>query len=570
MAGVSGLRTVGLGVVVLLAVACGGGSTAARAPATPSTGSPSPSVTAALPASGGRVTVALSQPIAGWNPHSLTGSTASGIAVAEQVYPSVFTLRPDGTGATLDTALVTSARRSPGDPEVVTYTINPDARWSDGVPITATDFRYLWRVSNGRACPSCAVASTAGYADITSISGSDQGRTVSVTFAQPFSDWMSLFGGGYGLLPAHVAARHGSLAKGFAFLNRHPATVSGGPFRVLHAEPTAVSLAPNPRYYGPAPLLHRLDLVVVGSAVRQVADLAADDVDVVSPPATPAVVRALRSDPISDVDVSVKPGLDTETLLLNLHTSVFADRALRLALLTIVDRQRLISGGVAAVAAKTAPVDNRFFGPGQPGYRDDVTSTGLGSGDLKRAQSDLDGAGYRGLTTRLDSPTGHRLPVLVLRYPVGDELAQTEGEAVASDARRLGISIEVAPWNASKDLSSASRSVWDLAIAAAPGGVFPTHSTSQAFITGSADNIGGYSNPQVDRFLRAARVAASPQAETAADDAADLVISQDGYTLPLYRIPVLLAVNRGVRNVVPDVTPQGPAYDAATWGAAAR
>jgi peptide/nickel transport system substrate-binding protein len=338
----------------------------------------------------------------------------------------------------------------------------------------------------------------------------------------------------------------------------------------VHASANAVSLVPNPRYYGPQPRLDRLDLVVVRSAVGQVADLASHQVDVATPPATPAVLRALRSEPIGDATVSLRPGLDTETLFLNLRSPVLSDRALRLALLTSVDRQRLIAGGAAAVAPKTAPIDNRFFAPGQPGYRDDVTATGLGSGDLHRADSDLDGAGYRGMATRLDSPTGHRLPALVLRYPDGDDLAQTEGEAVAADARQIGLTVTVQPTAGRLGTAVGRSGTWDLAIATAPGSVFPTASTSRAFTTGSPDNLGGYSNPQVDRFLRVARVAPSLAAEATADDAADLVISQDGYTLPLYRVPVLLAVNRGLSGVTGNVTPQGPAYDAAGWSGAVR
>ena len=32
-------------------------------------------------------------------------------------------------------------------PETIVYTLNPKAVWSDGVPITAADFKYAWESS---------------------------------------------------------------------------------------------------------------------------------------------------------------------------------------------------------------------------------------------------------------------------------------------------------------------------------------------------------------------------------------------------------------------------------------
>ena len=68
-------------------------------------------------------------------------------------------------------------------PETIVYTLNPRAVWSDGVPITAADFKYAWLEQ--RAVPSNApdsVASVEGYRDIASVTGTNKGRTVTVKF----------------------------------------------------------------------------------------------------------------------------------------------------------------------------------------------------------------------------------------------------------------------------------------------------------------------------------------------------------------------------------------------------
>src|SRR4029450_4367189 len=90
--------------------------------------------------------------------------------------------------------------------------------------ISARDFAYAWRQQNGRDHPANDVASTTGYEDIRSVTGSEGGRTVTVRFARTFSDWRSLF---TDLLPAHVAEpARGGWNDGFA----RGLPVSGGPF----------------------------------------------------------------------------------------------------------------------------------------------------------------------------------------------------------------------------------------------------------------------------------------------------------------------------------------------------
>ena len=108
--------------------------------------------------------------------------------------------------------------------------------WSDGTPITADDFIYNWRVQNSRDCPNCAVATTTGYDQVKSVTGTDSGKTVTVVFTKPFTDWKNLWGSGSPVYPAHIAAQHGDIntpqgnAESFTWFGKNVPTYSGGPF----------------------------------------------------------------------------------------------------------------------------------------------------------------------------------------------------------------------------------------------------------------------------------------------------------------------------------------------------
>ena len=152
---------------------------------------------------------------AGFNPHLLQDDTQFIQTLAGLVLPSAFISGElnadlltkveefDGTGASLgvygsETATTTMASSS--DERVVRtirYHIAPEAQWSDGTPITAADFQFLWNsmVNNpGTVNP-------AGYRAITAVRSSGGGKIAEVDFDSRFADWRQLF---KHLLPSHL------------------------------------------------------------------------------------------------------------------------------------------------------------------------------------------------------------------------------------------------------------------------------------------------------------------------------------------------------------------------------
>ena len=110
---------------------------------------------------------------------------------------------------------MTSASVVKTNPQTIVYQINPKAVWSDGVPISASDFIYNWQAQSGNpkfkdvGGKPFLPAATSGYSQIASVTGSDGGKTVTVVFSKPYGDWQSLFSQATPLLPAHIAQKDG-------------------------------------------------------------------------------------------------------------------------------------------------------------------------------------------------------------------------------------------------------------------------------------------------------------------------------------------------------------------------
>jgi peptide/nickel transport system substrate-binding protein len=100
--------------------------------------------------------------------------------------PVAFHLTPDFK-VVMNEDLLESATQTSENPQTVVYKIKPAAVWSDGTPVSADDFIYLWKNLNGTIRDND-VASTTGYDQVKSVTGSDNGKTVTVVFKTPFAD----------------------------------------------------------------------------------------------------------------------------------------------------------------------------------------------------------------------------------------------------------------------------------------------------------------------------------------------------------------------------------------------
>lgn len=327
-----------LAAVSLLALAA---CTANPPPPVESTDSPKP--TTAVPTKN-TVAVAIDDVGIGFNPHLLADQSPVNSAVSALVLPSPFrpALDPARPGVTLwvpDPSVLVSATAVPPEaPTTITYQLRNEAQWSDGAPIAAEDFRYLWQ----QMITQPGVVDPAGYGLIDDVESSGGGKTVTVTLTAPYPAWRELF---TDLLPSHlVKDTPGGFARGLG----DSIPVSGAQFHIKSVDRgrDEIVLERNDRFWGTPAKADQI-LMRRGGSPAQLADsIRSGDAQVARVHGGAATLGQLSVIPSVRTGTELQPRVLSVTL--NGRVSTLAEPTVRKGLFGLLDPNLLATVGRAA------------------------------------------------------------------------------------------------------------------------------------------------------------------------------------------------------------------------------
>jgi len=560
------LTRAGIGSIVaaVLLAACGPAPSSSLASSTRGSSSHGPALEGIT---GGTVTVSLNQVPTTLNDHTASGDNPSTRLVASAVWPQVFQVGP-GPTPVLDTTVVSSAELVGVNPETVVYQINPHAMWSDGVPISVDDFVYAWQSQRGGAVDidgsADSVASTLGYRDITSVTGSNGGRTVTVVFHTPFGDWASLFDD---LLPAHVGDRVG-WNQGFDSFNPS-VLVAGGPWEVASWQPgIRIVLVRNPHWWGPAPHVDRIVVVAIPSVSGFVSSLQSGSSDIGYPSEFDRSLLAALS---SSAPLETRESLGTTMLQLVFNTrhSPFDNVVVRQGIAHAIDRADLVTSLVQPLESSVWEDNNHLFANTDPQYVDD------GAGYVEPDPVSADRLfSQGGLVADGDGTwTFHGAPVtLTLVWADDDPWSATIEPTLAANLTDAGFDVVAQPFTSSELADSVLPSgAFDLAIVPLESSPYPSttaaYFTSAASVTGPSPDLNwsDFSDPKLDAFFtQAAEQLGSNQADPLYRQL-DQELWTDMPTLPLFAEPELLVQSAWVSGVSDDAGGLGPFFSLESW-----
>ena len=553
-----------IGVLAVLASSCG------------SPGGGSTTVTY-VGVSGGTISFGMTGSPSGCNPNTPSGDTPATLSVLAGVLPSPYVVDANGMPVA-NSDLIASAEPLNLTPLTVVYTLNPKAVWSDGVPITAADFKYAWEQQRGDSAGAATdVVSVAGYRDIESVAGTNGGHTVTVKFKTAFADWQMLFSN---LLPAHVMEKVGwnpSCSSVSPSID-----LSGGPFELSSVSAASIKLVQNPKWWG-TPANSKSIVVHLAASTAQLQSWMLDGTVQVAEPTTVTTsfltaVTGLAG-AASDVDTS-------NTLLqLDMASSLDARLSpdLRTAIALSINRQQLLDQQAGWAVPGLAVADSHIYVEGQPGYKpapsgavstttippttSSTSTTVIGAGgsvNFPLTPVPQQAAAFlaaSGLVKTADSPYYH--------YPFGvpftlhmivdgsDSWAASAAPAIRADLVAAGINTDIQMANSAPAAGEALAGGYaDMALLPVTFSPYPAQTLAwYTTLLGAPGKNGsedwtGYDNTQFEQLVESASQQLNADTAASMYQQADMQLWDQMVALPLYAEPAALAWSRSVGGVV--------------------
>ncbi|MFJ9608166.1 ABC transporter family substrate-binding protein [Kitasatospora sp. NPDC101176] len=488
---------------------------------------------------GGELRLPLYQWISQWNPFQVDGTYGDAVSIMRALEPSLFNTDPSGSFLP-NTDYLLDAKVTSTSPQVITYKLNPKAKWSDGKPLSYLDFKADWQTSNGKD-PAYNISDPSGYEQISAVEQGADPSEVKVTFSEPYADWQNLF---RPLIPAAGIATPDDFNKGW--VDRIP--ITAGALKVGSADKTAqtLTLVPDPAWWGTRAKLDRITFRVMSQSATTQAylnneiDLATAGTATAYGQLKDAKDTVIRSaSPWDEVHISFGGG------------GALADQKVRQALGKALDRSALIKIANNGVPVEFKPLGNHILMPNQAGYQDN--SGEWARFDLAAARKLLDEAGWKDAGS--GQPRTRDGKPLELHWVVNDATPQAQidlATAAAAMWQAAGVKVDLdkVPSN---DFFTKYVNPGKFEIASWRNtDSFPLSKSLPNFRLPVGDNT--FNNPsrlgsqEIDGLLK--KAAGTVDAAEAAKlyNQADAKIWELGHTVELYQRPVVLATRKGLAN----------------------
>ena len=447
--------------------------------------------------------------------------------------------------------------QEPGPPHRLIYKLNSRAIWSDGVPITSSDFRYTWT----EMVTAPGIRNRTGFEQIANVDDSDP-RTAVITFKQPYAAWYNPFGTLQSIYPKHLLEgkdRNAEMKDGF--------TWSGGPWKLDRwIRGQEIRLVPNPNYWDKKPNLDALVYRIITDTGAGLSAYKSGQVSLIQN--VPPEMSLAELQALPDTTVEVTENLAVNTLTLNTQKAPLDEVAVRQALAYATDRDALVrqvngllKPDVKPIQALMTPVNGRWYIEPFARYRR----------DLAQVDRLMRGAGWArgadGTWTR-----GSQRAELELVGPAGNKAVELSQQILQSQWKEAGFDVKVNNVSNSGDL--ARRGAFHVTHG---GGSFTNDDPSRCALLCSRNiptEANGLAGENLSRVADAAHDAAWELVNSEVDDTKRLAALKAAYERTAELVPflptapglsVLVYNSTRLAGIHTNGGPLGPFIDSSDW-----
>jgi peptide/nickel transport system substrate-binding protein len=447
----------------------------------------------------------------------------------------------------------------------VTYTINRNAKWGDGTPITTRDV--------GKH-PASGVADGELYRRILKLDVKDD-KTFTLHMDRLTYDYNAL--DSLNLLPAHIERKNFADPKEYRTRTAFDTDSTNpglyfGPYRVTEKQVgTRIVLEPNPSWWGKKPAFGKVVVQIIENTAAMEANLLSGSIDYIAGELGLSLDQgiALAKRHGEKFDVTFKPGLVYEHLDLNLENPILKDVRVRRALILALDRQAITD----KLFEGRQPVADSFVNPLDWIHSKDTPKYFR---DLARASALLDEAGWakRGADGIRMNERGERLS-LELMTMAGNRTRELVQQVLQSQWREAGIDIRIRNEPArvffgetvtKRKFTGMALFAWLSAPESVPRLMLHSEHITSARNNWSGQNYTSYANPEVDRLLDAIETELDREKRRVLWARLQKIYAEDLPVIPLFFRADPFIVPKWLTGIIPTGHQDPTTYWVENWG----
>jgi peptide/nickel transport system substrate-binding protein len=446
-------------------------------------------------------------------------------------------------------------------PLTARFTYKASAKWSDGKPVTAADFRATWRVFIN---PNNNVISRTGWEDIRTVRGS--GKTVTVVFKKIYADWEALVSGG--VYPAHIIA---GKDMNQTFLNDIP--VSDGPWKFgSWQKGVQITVLKNNAFTaGPKMKFDRLVFRYILDTNARFQALKGGEGQVMEPQPQLQIADFLKD---RRFVVDRKIGFAWEHIDMQFGDKghpALKKRFVRQSIMTGINRTQIAQALYGTIAPGLKPVNSHMFKPFESSYRPNWATYQFSQRGVIRSLRS------HGCTGGPSTPSANNNDIwscpgvgkLSFRFSTttGNQLRALTFEIIQRQLKSVGIELvprfQVAGTLFGTTLPSRD---WDLIMFTWVGSPSTPITIKDLYACGGDQNDMGYCNQKFSRILnRVSTTLSAAQRARLLNSAEKTYMVPDVPSIPVYARPVFVIHRSNLKGPVVNPTTEGSPWNVANW-----
>ncbi|MBU0726017.1 MAG: peptide ABC transporter substrate-binding protein [Alphaproteobacteria bacterium] len=387
----------------------------------------------------------------------------------------------------------------------LTYTIQPEAKWGDGTPVTTKDVIFTWKLG---LIPQVGVSNQEQFRRMLDIEVADE-KTFTIVADRLSFDFAAI--NDFQILPAHLEEK--PLAEPAEYRQRtlydtdstNPGLYNG-PYRITQIAPGShIVLEPNAHWWGKKPHFKRIIVRVIENTAALEANLLSGEIDYIAGEMGLSVDQALAFEKRQGKHFNIlyKSGLVYEHIDVMLDNPILADIRVRQALILGIDRQAIsqqLFGG-------KQPVAHSSVNPLDWVHDEDIPTYAF---DPKRAAALLDEAGWREKRAGIrHNAAGEKLSIEFMTT-AGNRSRELVQQALQAQWRQLGIDIRIRNEPArvffgetvtKRKFTGLAMYAWISAPESVPRSTLHSKEIPSAENGWSGQNNPGFRNEEMDRLI---------------------------------------------------------------------